>query len=232
MLNYIASTRTSTLIQKICDKQNILVLYQNEGITNINKYLKEAKVNFNLIKYFIIEINCLEDKEDEIIESIYNFSRVFNRIRFIILAQGMEEQCYLLNQLYEKGIYNIINLNTEQEIEEQLIKCLSNEGMQDKDAKKFEKKKEIIVKERATDKIKKKIRLHKKENMTKGIKKEKIKSDMPSNKVYFFSLLLEAITRLVKFVSYVAVFVLTSIGLTILLNSELRELVFQLFGLK
>jgi len=104
--------------------------------------------------------------------------------------------------------------------------------MQDKDAKKFEKKKEIIVKERATDKIKKKIRLHKKENMTKGIKKEKIKSDMPSNKVYFFSLLLEAITRLVKFVSYVAVFVLTSIGLTILLNSELRELVFQLFGLK
>jgi len=87
MLNYIASTRTSTLIQKICDKQNILVLYQNEGITNINKYLKEAKVNFNLIKYFIIEINCLEDKEDEIIESIYNFSRVFNRIRFIILAQ-------------------------------------------------------------------------------------------------------------------------------------------------
>ena len=56
--------------------------------------------------------------------------------------------------------------------------------------------------------------------------------DMPSNSVYLFSLLLEAVTRIVKLICYVIVFVLTSIGLTILLNSELRELVFQIFGLK
>ncbi len=232
MLNYIATKNTSALIQKICSKQNILILYQNEDITNISNYLKETKVNFNLIKYFIIEINCLDNKDDEIIESISNFSRVFNRIRFIILAQGIDDQSYLLNQLYERGIYNIINLNTEQEIEEQLIKCLSENGMQSKDAKKFEKKQEIIVKEKPIEKIKKKVKVHKKEDKPKAIKQEKMNLDMPSNKVYLFSLLLEAITRLVKFISYVLVFILTSIGLTILLNSELRELVFQIFGLK
>ena len=62
--------------------------------------------------------------------------------------------------------------------------------------------------------------------------KEASKTDMPTNLVYLFSLLLEMITRLVKFICYVLVFILTSIGLTILLNSELRELVFQIFGLK
>ena len=61
---------------------------------------------------------------------------------------------------------------------------------------------------------------------------EKNKTDIPSHSVYLFSLLLEAITRLVKFICYILVFVLTSIGLTILLNQELRELVFQIFGLK
>ena len=232
MLNYIATSETSALIQKICKKLKIMILYENNDITNISKYVKETKINFNLIKYFIIEINCLDNKDEEIIETIHNFSRVFNRIRFIILAQGIEEQSYLLNQLFEKGIYNIINLNTEQEIEEQLIKCLSAEGMQEKDAKRFEKKQEIIVKEKPIEKIKKKIKVHEEEKKAKVVKKEEKKIDMPSNKVYLFSLLLEAITRLVKFISYSLIFILTSIGLTILLNSELRELVFQIFGLK
>ena len=232
MLNYIATSETSALIQKICKKLKIMILYENNDITNISRYIKETKINFNLIKYFIIEINCLDNKDDEIIESIYNFSRVFNRIRFIILAQRVNEQSYLLNQFFEKGIYNIINFNTEKEIEEQLIKCLSDEGMQEKDAKRFKKKQEIIIKEKPIDKIKKKVKSHKKEKKAKVIKKEEINSDIPSSKVYLFSLLLEAITRLVKFISYVAIFVLTSIGLTILLNSELRELVFRIFGLK
>ena len=69
------------------------------------------------------------------------------------------------------------------------------------------------------------------EELIDGLKEES-KTDMPSYSVYLFSLLLEAITRLVKFICYVLVFVLTSIGLTIMLNQELRELVFQIFGLK
>ena len=56
MLNYIATENTAKLIQRICKSQNILILYKTEDITNINKYLKETKVNFNLVKFFIIEI--------------------------------------------------------------------------------------------------------------------------------------------------------------------------------
>ena len=103
---------------------------------------------------------------------------------------------------------------------------------QKNDVKRFKKREEVIQKEskikNLIDKIKSKPT---KKKVTKKVKEES-KSDMPSNSVYLFSLLLEAVTRIVKFVCYVIVFVLTSIGLTILLNSELRELVFQIFGLK
>lgn len=231
MLNYIATEKTANVIQKICKNQNILILYKTEDITNISKYLKETKINFNLVKYFIIEINCLNNSEDEIIESIYNFSRLYIKTRIIILAQNYNTQSNLLNKLYDIGIYNIINSSNELDVEEQLIKTLSQEGIQKKEAERFKKIEEVKIKESKIKKLIDKIKTNRpKEN--KKVKKKSKASDMPSNSVYLFSLLLEAVTRLVRFICYVLVFILTSIGLTILLNGELRELVFQIFGLK
>ena len=70
-------------------------------------------------------------------------------------------------------------------------------------------------------------------NLFNGLGKEVVsRTDMLNNQVYLFSLLLEAITRLVKFICYVAIFIFTSIGLTILVNEQLRNLVFQGFFLK
>ena len=63
MLNYIASDNTAQLIKNICIEKNLLILYEQVGIINIRKYLKETKVNFNLIRYFIIEISCLDNSE-------------------------------------------------------------------------------------------------------------------------------------------------------------------------
>ena len=231
MLNYIATENTAKLIQRICKNQNILILYKTEDITNINKYLKETKVNFNLVKFFIIEIDSLDNSENDIIESIYNFNRLYINTRIIILAQNYSNQSNLLNKLYDIGIYNIINSSNESELEQQIIKSLSEDGILKKEVEKFKKIEEVKIKESKIKKLIDKIKTNKpKEN--KKVKKKSKASDMPSNSVYLFSLLLEAVTRLVKFVCYILVFALTSIGLTIFLNNELRELVFQIFGLK
>lgn len=222
MLNYIATENTAKLIQRICKSQNILILYKTEDITNINKYLKETKVNFNLVKFFVIEIDSLDNSEDDIVESIYNFNRLYINTRIIILAQNYNAQSNLLNKLYDIGIYNIINSCNESELEQQIIKSLSGDGIPKKEVEKFKKIEEI--KESKIKKLIDKIKTNKpKEN--KKVKKKSKTSDMPSNLVYLFSLLLEAITRIVKFICYVLVFALTSIGLTILLNSELRQIV-------
>ena len=240
MLNYIASDNTAQLIKNICIEKNLLILYEQVGIINIRKYLKETKVNFNLIRYFIIEISCLDNSENEIIENIYNFTKLHEKIRIIILAQGFNNNSNLLNTLYDKGIYNIINSNDETNIRQDLIKCLSEEGIQKKDAEKFKKVLEIKQK---------KSKIY---NITKSIKaaflkpKEKIKQDeqngteikpnktiiQQSSGVYFFALILETVTSLITLICYVVVFFLTSIGITILLNQELRNMVFQIFGLK
>jgi len=232
MLSYIASIDTAQLIQKVCKRKNILILNTQELDTDISQYVKEIKINFNLIKYLIIDLNSLTNSETEIVENIYNFSKLYTKTRIIILAPNYNEQNVILTNLYDLGFYNIINEFEIDKIENKLNIALSEVGIQKNDAKRFKKREEVIQKEskikNLIDKIKSKPS---KKKETKKIKQES-KSDMPSNSVYLFSLLLEAVTRIVKFICYVVVFVLTSIGLTILLNSELRELVFQIFGLK
>ncbi|MDO5555732.1 MAG: hypothetical protein Q4G09_03515 [Clostridia bacterium] len=227
MLSYIANINTAQVIQKICKRKNILILNNQEIETDIKQYVKETKVNFNLIKYLIIDLSVITNLDTELIETIYNFSKLYGKARIIILASNYDNQNIVLTNLYELGFYNIIN---ETDIEDKLSIALG-EGIQKKDAKKFEKKIEVVQKEskfkKALDKIK-----HPKQKKEKNKEIKESKSDMPSNLTYLFSLLLEAVTRLVKLICYVLVFVLTSIGLTILLNSELRELVLQIFGLK
>lgn len=230
MLSYIASLETAQLIQKICKRKNILILNTQESETDISQYVKETKINFNLIKYLVIDLNSLTNSETEIIENIYNFSRLYTKTRIIILASNYNEQNIVLTNLYELGFYNIIN--ESEKIEEKLNIALGENGIQKNESKKFKKREELIQKESKVQKLLEKVKT--KPSKTKENKKvkEESKTDMPSHSVYLFSLLLEAITRLVKFICYVLVFVLTSIGLTILLNQELRELVFQIFGLK
>lgn len=226
MLSYIASINTAQVIQAMCKRKNILILNSQEEITDINQYIKETKVNFNLIKYLVIDISTVTNTDTEIIDSIYNFSKIYTRARIIIIASGYDNQNAILTNLYDLGFYNIIN---ELEIEEKLGIALDN-GLQKKDSKKFEKKVEVIPKENNFSKIADKFKNLK---FKKNSKKQKeVSNDMPTNKVYLFSLLLEAVTRLVKFICYLLVFGLTSVGLTILLNAELREMVFQIFGLK
>lgn len=232
MLNYIATPKTSMLIQKICKDRNILILHETKELTDIVKYIKQTKVNFNLVKYFIIELSCLENEEKDIIQSIYTFSRLYNKTRIIILAQGLDNQSNILNELYNREIYNIINSNSETEITEEIIKCFSVEGIQKKEAKKFEKIEKVETKENKIEKVISFIKNKKiKEKQSDSDKQNDIVIHQPKG-VYFFALLLEAITRLTKLIAYIVVFILTSIGITILLNSELRNMVFQILGLK
>lgn len=232
MLSYIASIDTAQLIQKVCKRKNILILNMQESETDILQYVKETKINFNLIKYLIIDLNSITNSETEIIESIYNFSKIYTKTRIIILASNYNEQNIILTNLFDLGFYNIINEFEIDAIENKLNIALSETGIQKNESKRFKKREEVIQRESKIKNLIDNIKSKTNKNKVSKKIKEKSKNDMPSNSVYLFSLLLEAVSRIVKFICYVVVFTLTSIGLTILLNRELRELVFQIFGLK
>ena len=71
MLSYIANINTAQIIQTICKSKNILILNSQEGETDINQYIKETKVNFNLIKYLVIDISALVNSDTEKVYIIF-----------------------------------------------------------------------------------------------------------------------------------------------------------------
>lgn len=231
MLSYIASNSTANLIKTICKEQNITILNQEVEEIDFLKYIKQTKVNFNLIKYLVIEISQLKNTEDEMINSIKYFKEIYFNTRIIIIAKGYDNQNLILTNLYESSIYNIINSLDEQQIKEEITKCLSQNGLQAKEARRFKKVEVEKVDKKGKYhnfilKLKEKLRQIKATKSNKNIETQK----HISSGIYFFVILIDAIKNLVKLLCYVAVFILTSLGLTILFNEQLRNMVFQIFG--
>ena len=60
MLSYIASNSTAEIIKNVCKEQNITILNQEVEEIDFFKYIKQTKVNFNLVKYFVIELKQIK----------------------------------------------------------------------------------------------------------------------------------------------------------------------------
>jgi len=229
MLSYIASNPTKDLIEDVCKELNITILSQI-GEIDFLQYIKETKVNFKLIKYIIIDLKSLKGTEENIINSISYFYEVYPNIRIIILASGYDDQNEILTSLYEKGIYNIINSIELEEIKIELKKSLISDGLSKKDSKKF--KKIEIIKAKKSSKFRENITKLRVQNKERKSNNESIEKTQVNSSVYFFTLLIQALNKLLELLGTAIIFGLTSLGLTIIFNESLRNAVFQIFGLK
>lgn len=233
MLSYIASNSTAEIIKNVCKEQNITILNQEVEEINFFKYIKQTKVNFNLVKYFVIELKQIKNTEDEIINSIKYFKEMYVNTRLIIIAKGYDNQNIILTTLYENRIFNIINNSDEQQIKVEIEKCLLGNGLQEKDAKRFKRIEEVKVDKKVKFNIipKLKEKFANQEKVQKPSKNIEAQNQINSS-VYFFAVLVDAIKSLVRLLCYIAIFILTSVGLTFLFNEELRNVIFQILGLK
>lgn len=233
MLSYIASNSTAEVIKNVCKEQSITILNQEVEEIDFLKYIKQTKVNFNLVKYFIIDLKQIKNTEDEIINSIKYFKEMYVNTRLIIIAKGYDNQNIILTTLYENRIFNIINNSDEQQIKAEIEKCLLGDGLQEKDAKRFKRIEEVKVdKKRKFNIISKlKEKFANQEKVQKPNRNIEAQNQINSS-VYFFAVLVDAIKSLVRLLCYIAIFILTSVGLTFLFNEELRNVIFQILGLK
>ncbi|MFQ9501550.1 MAG: hypothetical protein ACLR1U_03220 [Clostridia bacterium] len=233
MLSYIASNSTAEIIKNVCKEQNITILNQEVEEIDFFKYIKQTKVNFNLVKYFVIDLKQIKNTKDEIINSIKYFKEMYVNTRLIIIAKGYDNQNIILTTLYENRIFNIINNSDEQQIKVEIEKCLLGDGLQEKDAKRFKRIEEVKVDKKVKFNIipKLKEKLANQEKVQKPSENIETQNQINSS-VYFFAVLVDAIKSLVRLLCYIAIFILTSVGLTFLFNEELRNVIFQILGLK
>ena len=144
---------------------------------------------------------------------------MYPKIRIIVMA-SYNNHHLLLEQLYQLKIYNIVNTDSAQNIEKQMLDALSEKGIQKKQVRRFDiqEQEKQIKKNKQIEKLKYTIT-----NIKKKIKKENMHE---KSNVYF--LFLETVTRIIKLLSYILFFILTSIGITVLFNENLRNMMLQI----
>ena len=220
MLNYIAKDKVRDAIKKVCKDKNILILYETDYSVNIEEYIKETNVNFNVIRYFVIDTNSIIDIE-KLSKIIIQLKIMYPTIRIIVVA-SYKDNSLLLEQLYQMQLYNLVDVDSEDTIEKQLTEALSDKGIQKKQVIMFDKKEQEKItkknsrKKAINNRIKNIIQFFKRGNTHKN------------NNVCFF--LLEVITKIVKLIIGILFFILTSIGITVLFNEQLRSLLLQIFS--
>ena len=220
MLNYIAKDKVRDVLQKVCKDKNILILYETAHGVNIEEYIKETNVNFNVIRYFVIDVNCIIDI-DNLSKIIGQIRIMYPKIRIIVVA-SYKDNSLLLEQLYQMEVYNLLNIDSIETLDEQLIEALSDKGIQKKQVKKFDKREQEKILKRNEKQKDSKINI---KNIINFFKRENTHKE---DNVYFF--LLELITKIIKLIIGILFFILTSIGITVLFNEQLRNLLLQIIN--
>ena len=143
LLLYMSSNRNMGLMDKPCE-ENAIVLKQINGEFELSKFAIQDMSNMNCYQYIAIDLTCLKDSDDEIINTVVGIKSMYD-IRIIILAPGYSNDTPILGRLFAEGIYNIITVDKTKVLHEEISNCL-NTGMQYKDAIKYRLQAETYAK--------------------------------------------------------------------------------------
>ena len=130
MVYYITTPEHLGLMQKICEERKM----NFEFVTNI----KDIKLFVNTeikklehIKFFVIDLDCLDNTDKEIYDSICGM-RYMTKAKILIVALGRTTGDSLVNALRERNVCKLILSKDEEQIQKEIESCLS--GTETKEA--------------------------------------------------------------------------------------------------
>ena len=134
------------LVNEVCNEVRFESLYILNNIDSLKKFVIQKARNLNYFNQIIIDITSTPETEDEIVQSIVAIKKMYH-IRIIILALNFNKDKFLIQKLYNEGIYNIVDSNNTFKQKEQLKSYIIGIGC---------KKHRDVIRRRKKTKIKKK----------------------------------------------------------------------------
>ena len=108
---------------------SVLTSSSKHGKFALRSFVAKDMRNYSAAKFFIIDRSCAEDGEDDFIIAIQSFQMMFSA-RIIIILSGFDNLDAYMDRLFSIGIYNIITAETQDEFNDELMECFSENGMQ------------------------------------------------------------------------------------------------------
>jgi hypothetical protein len=131
MLLFLTTNKNIGLFDFLMEDQGMLVKKLCSEFY-LKKFVIHDMRSLNHYAYVAIDIGSLKDTDDEIIEAVIAFKAMYS-VRLIFFAEGIANS--LLAKLFKEDIYNIITATTIEAIREEILICVSAEGMTYKQVK-------------------------------------------------------------------------------------------------
>jgi hypothetical protein len=239
LLLFMCSHENTGLIDQPCN-DNDIVIKQLNGEFSLYEFIIQDMSNLSCCQYLAIDLSCLVDSDDSLIDAIVATKSMYS-FRIIILAIGFENNNPILGKLFAEGIYNIITSTRLSDQQEEISLCLAK-GMHYKDSIKhrFQSDTADAVKKKRAFKPK----LQTKNGLSNKHADEKITEDKHSavsqkevvyieqkSKDRFAIVLFSAMGSVIRAICYILLFFLSSVGLTVIINSEIRKILWKIVGL-
>jgi hypothetical protein len=127
MLLYLSSNQNVGIFDFLTKEKGILIK-KLTGEFYLKKFVIHDMRSLSHYSYVAIDLKALKDKENEFIEALVAFKTMYDS-RIIIFAEGVQIDDNLIQKLLEVKIYNIITATSVSEIKDQVLRCVSEQGM-------------------------------------------------------------------------------------------------------
>jgi hypothetical protein len=127
MLLYLSSNENINIFDFLSNEHG-MVIKKLSGIFNLKQFVIHDMRSLNHYAYVAIDIKALKDSEEEIIEAVKAFKKMFSS-RVIFYIEDIENNKVLIQDLIEQGIYNIILADTVDMMNKEIQKVVSDVGL-------------------------------------------------------------------------------------------------------
>lgn len=128
MLLYLTSSGKSSLVDAAANQME-LNAKKLIGKFNLKSIVAKDMRNYTAAKFFVVDASCCEETPEEFCVALQSFQMMFST-RIIVILSGCEEEESYLSCLLTCGITNIIIADTPDAVTDELVECLSEQGMQ------------------------------------------------------------------------------------------------------
>ncbi|MBU5676825.1 hypothetical protein KQI88_10380 [Alkaliphilus sp. MSJ-5] len=124
MLLFLTSNENIGILDFLQDKKN-MIIKKLSGEFYLKKFIIHDMKSLDHYSYVVVDLDCLKDSDDDVIEAMEAFRTIYNP-RLIIIAKNIENA--LLSRIVnEAKVYNVITSTDIEKIQEDIRMCLDYE---------------------------------------------------------------------------------------------------------
>jgi len=127
MLLYLTSNLKNGLIDDAV-RQKELTTKKLTGKFSLRSFVTKDMRNYTTAKYFVVDYDSAEEKINDFTVALQSFQMMFSA-RIIVILSGCEYASGYIDSLVSIGITNIVTADTPDDVTDELIECLSPDGM-------------------------------------------------------------------------------------------------------